>query len=150
MTNFGALGVAIEAATRKRDAARKLLLDALAAQATGQAQLNQLKSYAQEMDARWGMQSDRMVKPEVMFHHYQFMNRLGHAVGLQTGVMGQHAARVETARRQLLEAELRLNSLSRVVEMRQREQDLAAQRREQKQTDERAALRFRSFDTASE
>ena len=45
------------------------------------------------------------------------------------------------ARQALLEAELRLASLRKVLERRRAEVALQQQRREQKQTDERAALR---------
>ncbi|MBP9942283.1 MAG: flagellar FliJ family protein, partial [Comamonas sp.] len=42
----------------------------------------------------------------------------------------------------LMAAELRLSSLNKVVETRRRDIALAQMRREQKQTDERAALQF--------
>lgn len=50
--------------------------------------------------------------------------------------------RVEKARQTLLAAELRLQSLQKLVERKQQEQALAQMRREQKQTDERASLRL--------
>ena len=57
-------------------------------------------------------------------------------------MVGDQAQRVEAARRTLLDAELRLASLRKVVEKRRRDQELADMRRDQKQTDERAALRY--------
>ena len=142
MSTLNALTVAVEVASRKRDEARRLLQDAQGAQQAAQDQLNQLQGYARETEGRWGMRADAAVQPEVMFHHYQFMDRLGHAVGLQTGVVGDHASRVQDATRTLLDAELRLASLRKVLERRQAELALAQQRREQKATDERAALRL--------
>jgi len=50
---------------------------------------------------------------------------------------------VGVAEKNLLEAELRLASLKKLVEKRQRDALLAQTRREQKQTDERAALQYR-------
>ena len=141
MSTLNALTVAVEVASRKRDEARRLLQDAQGAQQAAQDQLNQLQGYARETEGRWGMRADAAVQPEVMFHHYQFMDRLGHAVGLQTGVVSDHASRVQDATRTLLEAELRLASLRKVLERRRAEVALQQQRREQKQTDERAALR---------
>lgn len=91
---------------------------------------------------RWGMKADTAMQPEVMYHHYQFMDRLGHAARLQTGVVGDQEQRVELARRTLMEAELRLASLRKVLEKRRRDMELLLQRREQKQTDERAALQY--------
>ena len=144
MSNLNALAVAIEVAERKRDAARKVLQDAMAAQQAARAQLDQIEDYARETEARWGMKADTAMQPEVMYHHDQFMDRLGHAAGMQTGVVGEHAGRVEAARRALLDAELRLASLRKVVDKRRRDLELAQTRRDQKQTDERASLQFSS------
>ena len=144
MSSLNALVVAVEAASRKRDDARRVLQDTQAAQQAALAQLEQLEGYARETEARWGVKADTAMKPEVMYHHYQFMNRLGHAAGIQTGVVGDHAHRVEAARQALLQAELRLASLRKVVDKRRQELELAQMRREQKQTDERAALQYRN------
>ena len=144
MSSLNALVVAVEAASRKRDDARRVLQDAQAAQQAALAQLEQLEGYARETEARWGVKADTAMKPEVMYHHYQFMNRLGHAAGIQTGVVGDHAHRVEAARQALLQAELRLARLRKVVDKRRQELELAQMRREQKQTDERAALQYRN------
>lgn len=144
MSALTSLAVAVEVASRKRDDARQVLQDVLAAQQAARSQLDQLEDYARETQARWGMKADTAVKPEVMYHHYQFMERLGHAAGMQSGVVGEHATRVETARRSLLEAELRLASLRKVMDKRRHDLDMAEMRRDQKQTDERAALQYRS------
>ncbi len=144
MSSLNALKVAVEVATRQRDAARQALQDTLRIQQAGRAQLDQLSGYAQETQHRWGLRADTTVQPEVMYHHYQFMDRLEHAIGLQTGVVGDQAQRVELARRALLDSELRLASLQKVVERKQHELAVAQMRREQKQTDERAALRLAS------
>ena len=144
MSTLNALTVAVEVASRKRDEALRLLQDAQGAQHAAQDQLNQLQGYARETEGRWGMRADAAVQPEVMFHHYQFMVRLGHAVGLQTGVVGDHASRVQDATRTLLEAELRLASLRKVVEKRQHDHERQQMRREQKQTDERASIQVRN------
>ena len=144
MSTLNALTVAVEVASRKRDEARRLLQDAQGAQQAAQDQLNQLQGYARETEGRWGMRADAAVQPEVMFHHYQFMDRLGHAVGLQTGVVSDHASRVHDATRTLLEAELRLASLRKVVEKRQHDHERQQMRREQKQTDERASIQVRN------
>lgn len=144
MSTLNALTVAVEVASRKRDEARRLLQDAQGAQQAAQDQLNQLQGYARETEGRWGMRADAAVQPEVMFHHYQFMDRLGHAVGLQTGVVSDHASRVQDAARTLLEAELRLASLRKVVEKRQHDHERQQMRREQKQTDERASIQVRN------
>lgn len=144
MSSLSSLAVAVDLATRKRDNARRALQATLAAQLAASAQLEQLQGYARETQARWGAHEDAQIKPEVMYHHYQFMGRLGHAEGLQASVVGDHAHRVDTARRALLDAELRLASLCKVIDRRRADLDLKNARRDQKQTDERAALQYRS------
>ena len=144
MTKPNALSVAVEMATRQRDEARRVLQHAQGAQRAAQDQLQVLKGYAQETENRWGMRAQATIAPEVMFHHYHFMGRLDHAAGLQSGVVDDHAQRVALAQQQLRDAEVRLASLRKLLEKRQMEALQAQARRDQKMTDERAALRHRS------
>ena len=144
MTKPNALSVALEMATRQRDEARRVLQHAQGAQRAAQDQLQVLQGYAQETENRWGMRAQATVAPEVMFHHYHFMGRLDHAAGLQSGVVDDHAQRVALAQQQLRDAEVRLASLRKLLEKRQMEALQAQARRDQKMTDERAALRHRS------
>lgn len=141
MSSLNAFVVAVELAERQRDAARQTLKNLQGARQAAQAQLEQLSGYASETEQRWGMRAGAAVQPEVMHHHYQFMGRLDHAIGLQTQAVHGQDQRVERARQQLLQAELRLASLRKVLERRQSELALLLQRRDQKQTDERASQR---------
>ncbi|WP_280188217.1 flagellar export protein FliJ [Delftia sp. PS-11] len=147
MSSLNALMVAIDAASRKRDEALQTVQERQRAQQAGQAQMDQLQSYAQEMQRRWGAHESQSVQPEVMYHQYQFMERLQHAIDLQTRVMADLAIRLETAQKALMACELRVSSLRKVVEVRRRDIALAQMRREQKETDDRAAIQFfrRSF-----
>jgi flagellar FliJ protein len=147
MSSLNALMIAIDAAGRKRDAARQSMQERQRALQAGQAQMEQLQGYVQEMNQRWGAQEGQAVQPEVMHHQYQFMERLQHAIGLQTRVLADLEIRLETPRQALMAAELRVSSLHKVVEVRKRDMVLAQMRREQKETDDRAAIQFfrRSF-----
>lgn len=138
-----AFTVAVEMALRQRDDARRMLQDLRSQSQAAQEQLRLLEGYAQETQSRWGLRPDAAVAPEVMFHHYKFMDRLHHAAGLQVRVVGEHAERVMAAEKSLFEAEVRLASLNKLVEKRQRETLRAQARMDQKQTDERAALQQR-------
>lgn len=142
MSSLHALMVAIELAARKRDEARQLLRERQRAHEAAQSQMEQLQSYVLEMQQRWAPQEGAELKLEVMYHHEQFMARLQHAIALQTRALQDQAIRLETAQKALMAAELRLSSLNKVVQTRQRDMALAQMRREQKQTDERAALQF--------
>lgn len=142
MSSLNALMVAIDAAMRKRDEARQALRARVQAYESAQAQMDQLQDYAAQMQQRWGAHEDQAVQPEVMYHQYQFMERLSHAMGLQSKVIQEQSIRLETAQKALMACELRLTSLEKVVAARRRDIALAQMRREQKQTDERAALQF--------
>lgn len=147
MSSLNALSVAIEAAERKRDAARTAMQERQRAQQAAHAQMDQLQGYVLEMQGRWGAQEGLAVQPEVMHHQYQFMERLQHAIGLQTRMVADQNIRLEAARQALLATELRVTSLQKVVQVRKRDMALVQMRREQKDTDERAAMAFfrRSF-----
>jgi flagellar FliJ protein len=142
MSSLSALQVAIDVAERRRDELRQVLLEQQRMQQAGQAQLDQLTVYADQTQQRWGARADALVQPEVMRHHYQFMGRLDEAIGMQSTVVQNQAARVEMARKGVLDAELRLASLKKLVERKQQERDRVQMQREQKQTDERAAMQF--------
>ena len=142
MSSLNALMIAIELAVRKRDEARQALRERQRACDAAKSQMEQLDNYASEMQQRWGASEGAAMKPEVMFHHRQFMERLQHAMDLQTKVVADQAIRLEASQKGLMAAELRLSSLNKVVETRRRDIALAQMRREQKQTDERAALQF--------
>lgn len=142
MSSLNALMIAIEMAVRKRDEARNVLRERQRAHDAAKTQLEQLEGYAAEMQQRWGASEGASMKPEVMFHHRQFMARLQHAMDVQLKVMADQTIRLETAQKALMTTELRLSSLNKVVETRRRDMALAQMRREQKQTDERAALQF--------
>lgn len=142
MSSLNALMIAIEMATRKRDEARQVLRERQQSYASAQGQMEQLQSYMQEMAQRWGPHEGAEFKPEVMYHQRQFMQRLEHAIELQTKVLRDQELRLQAAQHALMTTELRLTSLEKVVQMRRRDMALAEQRRDQKQTDERAALQF--------
>lgn len=142
MSSLNALMIAIEMAVRKRDDARQALRERQHVFDAAKSQMEQLENYAAEMQQRWGATEGASLKPEVMVHHRQFMERLEHAINLQTRVIADQSIRLEAAQKALMAAELRLTSLNKVVETRRRDMELAQMRREQKQTDERAALQF--------
>jgi flagellar protein FliJ len=146
MSSLQAFLVAVEMAERQRDAARQALQDIRRTRHAAQQQFDQLQGYAEEIQDRWGAREDMVVKPEVMHHQYQFMDRLGQAIGMQTGVLDEQAARVQAAEQRVLQAELRLASLKKVVDKRRRELEQLQARREQKQTDERASIQAARAD----
>lgn len=141
--------IAADMARRKRDAAAGDLARGRAAERAAQNQFEQLTSYARDTESRWTEQARVRATPELMSHHYQFMARLHHAIGLQRDVLLQHERQIALLMARLREAELRLSSLDMVIARQRLEAERLLQKREQKQTDETAALLFRRTAAAA-
>jgi flagellar FliJ protein len=133
--------LAIEMATRNRDHAAQVLMHAQNAYVFAQDQMAQLETYAAETESRWTAAAQISTSPELMRHHYQFMGRLYHAIGLQKGALENESRKVDVAKRLVLEAEFRLISLKQVLKKKQAGIGIVQARREQKQMDEFAAMR---------
>jgi flagellar FliJ protein len=142
MSLLRTLGVAIEVAGRKRDAASQALGQAQQRHIAAQNQLTQLETYANETEARWTSQAQVCALPELMRHHYQFMERLDQATQMQKQMVQEQARWVEMAKKGLLEADIRVATLRQVLVTKQKEAERLQNRREQKQMDEFAAQRF--------
>lgn len=140
MSQLRSIELAIELATRQRDDLAKAAAGVANALQFAQGQLSQLEGYAAETDARWVHTGNEGRSAELLRHHYQFMERLQHAIGLQSGVMANTAQQVEAARKLVLQAEYRLAGLNQVLKARQSQVMQVQQRREQRQTDEFAAI----------
>ena len=133
--------VVIAVATGKRDQAAKNLFQVQRNLTFSQGQMNQLETYARETETRWMVAGQASTTPELMRHHYQFMARLQHAIGLQQGVLDQAARHLALEEKLLLDAEIRLSGLKTALEKKRASLALVQHRREQKQTDEFAASR---------
>lgn len=136
MSALKSIMLAIELSTQKRDHASKQLGQIQRSLQFAQGQLDQLESYAADSESKWTVTAQISTSPELMRHHYQFMERLRHAIGLQGDAMSDIRAQVEIARKQLLEAEFRLAGLKQILSKRQAAQRVTSERREQRQMDE--------------
>ena len=143
MSGVKSVLLAIQVATLRRDQAAAVLLQLQQSQAFAQEQMSQLQTYADETEARWAKAAQISVTPEMMRHHYQFMDRLQQAVVLQEGVLGQWGSKCERARKHWLETEFRVTSLKQVLKNKEVELALVQGRREQKEMDEFAAMHTR-------
>ena len=132
--------LAIEVARRKRDDLAKHVAHIHRTLWFAQDQLAQLQNYAGDTDAKWAGTTSRVLSTELMRHHYQFMARLQNAIHLQLDVVAQTRDQLEKAKQHLLQAEFRMASLSQLLQARQGALRLREARREQRQSDEFAAL----------
>ena len=102
-------------------------------------QSDQLVAYRSDYEQRWSSQF-RTEGAMPVVHCYQgFMNRLGQAVSHQDLVILRTAEQLAAAERILRQHELRVASVRKLIERRQLELRLSADRRDQKATDEFAA-----------
>jgi flagellar protein FliJ len=134
------LQLAIELAERKRDERAQVLAQAQRQVLAGQQQLQQLQSYAGDTDTRWTQGHNMALSAELIRHHYQFVERLQHAIGMQDGVIANLVRQENQCRAALVQAEMRLSGLKQVLEARKQLLVAAEQRREQGRMDEMAAL----------
>lgn len=143
MPQLKGLRLAIDLAKRKRDDAGAVLLQARQEHSIARAQMEQLESYALETEARWALGSRTTANPEIMGHYGQFTERLRQAVDMQGSVVAEHERAIEAARHKLVEEDIRLAGLQRLLDKRRTALAHALAGREQKQLDELAALQFR-------
>jgi flagellar protein FliJ len=141
MPKVSGIQLAIDLATQQRDGLAKDLAKVQRALRFSQAQMAQLQGYAQETDGRWMANATRALTPELLRHHFQFMNRLQQAIGLQDDAIAQVLQQLQQAQQALLQAEFRLSGLKQVVKARQATERRRQSRAEQRETDEFAALR---------
>lgn len=150
MSEFRSIHLAIELATRQRDMLAKNHAQVQRNLDFAKSQMVQLESYALDTDAKWVGSAMTNLSGEMVRHHYQFVERLQQAIGMQTRVMEEIQAQIETAHNALLQAEFRLSGLNQVLKTRQSAQQLKHKRREQRVTDEFAALRHIHGKTSAE
>ena len=140
MSALKSVQLAIELATRDRDELAKVVARVEQNLTFGHSQMAQLEGYAAETDSRWIGSASRQLSQELIRHHYQFMDRLQQAIALQSGNIANTERQLEQAKGNLVRAELRLSGLNQVLKSRQAVLVRTEQRREQRQTDEFAAL----------
>ena len=139
MPDLHALTVLLAQNLRQRDAAIAEHLRAQAASRAAAAQAEQLRTYRHEYAQRWRTQFAVKGQIEVVHCYQIFMDRLTQAVEHQTRIEANAAQQVTHALAALTAAELRCASVRKLIERRTLEHRLAAERREQKHSDEFAA-----------
>jgi len=142
MSALKSVALAIEVATRKRDQAGKLMVQADRACHFAQSQLEQLESYAADTESRWIAVAQVSISPTLLLHHYQFMDRLRYAIGLQSGVLDDLKRHLDVAKKWTLDAEFRLAGLEKVMHKKKADLATVLSRREQKQMDEFASMQY--------
>ncbi len=123
----------------ERDAVRADEQRARAAHQAAAAQAEQLVAYRRDYEQRWGARFSTAGHIELLQSYHGFMTRLTQAVEHQQRVVAHAAATLERAGAVLVEQEMRVASVRKLIERRVHEVQNQAQRREQRQLDELAA-----------
>jgi flagellar FliJ protein len=128
----------LERAEQERDAAAAALrqAEALVAQAEQQAQA--LHNYRGEYDQRWTTRFQQAGTPELLHCHRGFGQRLDQAINHQQANTRHLDQRLQQARNLLLAREQRVAAVRKLIGRRQAELLAAANRRDQRATDEAA------------
>jgi flagellar FliJ protein len=129
----------LEQSERERDQAWADAQRAMQAQQAAQAQAEQLLTYRREYEQRWSAQFKTEARIELLHCYRGFMERLTQAVDQQGHIAAQAGKQADQARAKLAEHEMRVASVRKLIERRTHELRLAADRRDQKQTDEFAS-----------
>ena len=133
------LSLLLDRAEGERDAAAQALHAASAQAQAARAQHGELSGYRQDYQQRWTQSFAQATTMDIVACYQSFGQRLNQAVDTQ-GHVAQHAdQRQERARDALRQAELRVAALRQLIARRQAEVTKAAERREQRATDEFAA-----------
>lgn len=140
MSQLRSVLLAIEHATIRRDRLAQVTASVERNLQFAHQQLAQLQEYAADTDARWVGSAAREISAQIIRHQYQFMDRLQQAIVMQTDVIAGVVSQLEQARANLLQAEFRLAGLNQILKTRKAHLSRVQQLREQRQTDEFAAM----------
>lgn len=137
--NTQALAVLLERETTERDNLISALQQAQARAQAARQQAEQLHAYRDDYHRRWASQFRTAGTMDIVRCYQDFSQRLEEAIAQQARVATHAETQVQRARESLTAQEIRVASVRKLIERRQAEALRAAERRDQKQTDEAAA-----------
>jgi len=137
-TSLDALNLLLERATQERDRLAVELRRGEEVLLRARHQGEQLGSYRGEYAQRWSAQFGRGGAIEIVHCYQSFMQRLDEALAQQQRHIDAAERGVAAVRQALMQAEIRVASVKKLIERRQAEMARQQQRRDQRQTDETA------------
>jgi flagellar FliJ protein len=136
MKRLQLLGLLLEREQGRRDDAQEAVRAAIRAHEGAQAQLDGLVTYRAEYCARWSTQFAQSASIEILRCYQAFIGRLDQAIGQQQGVVRTAEAGIENARKRLVEREIRVATVERLIARRRALLARVQDRRDQKNLDE--------------
>ena len=146
MKRLQTLQLLLEKEQGLRDEAQAALRAAVRQAEGAQAQLDGLVGYRTEYHQRWSTQFARGAAMDIVRCYHGFIARLDQAVAQQQGSVRMAQAGVESARKRLVEREIRVATVERLMQRRRELLARMADRRETKNLDEMAQRRSRAAD----
>jgi flagellar FliJ protein len=138
-SNLQTLTILLERAEAERDEAQRALQDLLARAEAARAQHGQLAQYRSEYQQRWTQQFAVQATMDIVGCYQNFGGKLDQAIDSQGSVANHADQRVVRAREHLMEKEMRVVSVRKLIERRHAEASRSAQRQEQSASDDHAA-----------
>jgi len=138
MKRLALLRTLLEREQKRRDEQMAAVRNAVANAEAQQQQADGLTGYRSEYCRKWSAQFQQAASIEILRSYQGFLSRLDQAIVQQQSVL-EHAHRmVEAQRQRLIEREIRVKTVQRLIERREAMLAKAADRRDQKNLDELA------------
>lgn len=139
MKRLALLRTLLEREQKRRDDQMAVVRNAVANAEAQQQQADGLSGYRTEYCQKWSAQFQRAATIEILRSYHGFLSRLDQAITQQQSVV-EHARRmVEVQRQRLVEREVRVATVERLIQRREAMLAKIADRRDQKNLDEMAA-----------
>ena len=138
MKRLALLKTLLEREEKRRDEQMAAVRNAVANAEAQQQQADGLTQYRGEYCRKWSAQFQQASTIEILRSYQGFLSRLDQAISQQQSVL-EHAHRmVEAQRQRLIEREIRVKTVQRLIERREAMLAKVADRRDQKNLDELA------------
>jgi flagellar protein FliJ len=138
MKRLALLKTLLEREQKRRDEQMAQVRNAVANAETQREQADSLATYRTEYCRKWSTQFRQSAQMEILRSYHGFLARLDQAIGQQQSVV-EHAQRmVEAQRARLVEREIRVATVERLIQRREATLARIADRRDQKNLDELA------------
>ena len=138
MKRLALLRTLLEREQKRRDEQMAAVRNAVANAEAQQQQHDGLVGYRSEYCRKWSAQFQQAASMEILRSYHGFLSRLDQAITQQTSVV-EHAHRmVEAQRQRLVEREIRVATVERLIKRREAMLAKVADRRDQKNLDEMA------------
>ena len=141
MKRLQLLQLLLEREESRRDEVRAILRSAHGNVEAQQQQADGLKTYRSDYCAKWSANFQQAAQMEILRSYHGFLARLDQAISQQANVVAHAQRAVDAAKQRLLEKQIRVATVERLIERRKDLLARIADRREQKNLDELASRR---------